>query len=140
MRYLLDTNTCIRYLNGRSERLKERFQGISSEEIKEVAVCSVVKAEMFYGAAKSQNPERTLEHQLTFLNQFVSLPFDDQAASVYGTIRAKLEKSGTPIGPNDLLIASIAVANNLVLVTHNVSEFSRVEGLQIEDWEQPHVS
>lgn len=99
----------------------------------------MVKAEMFYGAAKSQNPERSLERQLTFLNQFVSLYFDDQAASVYSIIRTRLEKSGTPIGPNDLLIASIAVANNLVLVTHNISEFSRVEGLQIEDWEQPRT-
>ncbi|WP_442921628.1 PIN domain-containing protein [Microcoleus sp. Aus8_D2] len=54
---------------------------------------------------------------------------------MYGEIRAQLAASGTPIGPNDLLIASIALANNLILVTHNTREFSRVEGLRLEDWE-----
>lgn len=137
MRYLLDTNTCIRYLNGRSKQLRERFQEIPADEI---AVCSIVKAELFYGAAKSQHPERSLERQRAFLDLFVSLPFDDRAAATYASIRAKLEKSGTPIGPNDLLIAAIAVTNGLHVVTHNLAEFSRVEGLQVEDWEQPRSS
>jgi tRNA(fMet)-specific endonuclease VapC len=69
------------------------------------------------------------------LNRFISLPFDDQSAIIYGQIRAQLVASGTPIGPNDLLIASIALANNLILVTHNTREFSRVEDLRLEDWE-----
>jgi tRNA(fMet)-specific endonuclease VapC len=69
------------------------------------------------------------------LNRFISLPFDDQSAIIYGQIRAQLVASGTPIGPNDLLIASIALANNLILVTHNTREFIRVEGLRLEDWE-----
>lgn len=67
------------------------------------------------------------------MSEFVSLPFDDQSAVIYGQIRAQLAVSGTPIGPNDLLIASIALANNLILVTHNTREFSRVEGLRLED-------
>jgi tRNA(fMet)-specific endonuclease VapC len=67
------------------------------------------------------------------VSEFVSLPFDDQSAVIYGQIRAQLAVSGTPIGPNDLLIASIALANNLILVTHNTREFSRVEGLRLED-------
>ncbi|WP_445247774.1 PIN domain-containing protein [Microcoleus sp. OTE_8_concoct_300] len=70
-----------------------------------------------------------------FLIALYLLPFDDQSAVIYGQIRAKLAASGTPIGPNDLLIASIALANNLILVTHNTREFSRVEGLRLEDWE-----
>lgn len=69
------------------------------------------------------------------MSEFVSLPFDDQSAVIYGQIRAQLAAPGTPIGPNDLLIASIALANNLILVTHNTREFSRVEGLRLEDWE-----
>ena len=63
------------------------------------------------------------------------MPFDDQSAIIYGQIRAGLAAYGTPIGPNDLLISSIALANNLILVTHNTREFSRVEGLRLEDWE-----
>lgn len=98
-------------------------------------MCSVVKAELFYGARRSSNPDRSIAQQQDFLNRFISLPFDDQSAIIYGQIRAGRAASGTPIGPNDLLIASIALANNLILVTHNTREFSRVEGLRLEDCE-----
>lgn len=74
--------------------------------------------------------------QKAFFARYTSLAFDDHAAVVYGPLRADLETKGTPIGPNDLLIASIAVANNLTLVTHNTAEFSRVTGLRVEDWER----
>jgi tRNA(fMet)-specific endonuclease VapC len=67
------------------------------------------------------------------LQQFLSLPFDDRAAEEYGKIRAHLEGLGTPIGPNDLLTAAIALAYSLILVTHNTTEFSRVPGLVLED-------
>jgi tRNA(fMet)-specific endonuclease VapC len=70
-----------------------------------------------------------------FFSELISLPFDGNAAEVYGRIRARLEALGTPISPNDLQIAAIALANNLILVTHNTREFSRVEGLHLEDWE-----
>jgi tRNA(fMet)-specific endonuclease VapC len=66
-----------------------------------------------------------------------SLPFDDRAAEVYGRIRAHLTATGMAIGPNDLMIAAIALANGLTLVTHNTAEFSRVPGLTIEDWQAP---
>ena len=132
MTYLLDTNACIRYLNGRSAELCLRLDSHSAERI---AVCSIVKGELFVGAMKSHFPERTLAKQQTFLDQFVSLPFDDQAAETYSRLRADLESKGQPIGPLDMLIAAIALANNLILVTHNTSEFIRVIGLQLEDWE-----
>ncbi|WP_017653323.1 type II toxin-antitoxin system tRNA(fMet)-specific endonuclease VapC [Fortiea contorta] len=132
MRYLLDTNVCARFLNGKSPTIRERLRSTSVEDI---AVCSVVKAELFYGAMKSNNPQRTLARQQQFLNLFVSLPFDDVTALTYGRIRAELAASGTPIGPNDLQIAAIALVHNLILVTHNTSEFNRVNGLQIQDWE-----
>lgn len=90
---------------------------------------------MFYGSSKSQNPAKNLARQKWFLNRFISLPFDDQAAEIYGTIRADLERKGTPIGVYDLQIAAIALANRLILVTHNTREFSRVQGLLFEDWE-----
>ena len=132
MKYLLDSNTCIRHLNRRSQPIIRRLSELSAADI---AVCSVVKAELYYGAAKSNNPVQTLATQQEFLRQFVSLPFDDTAAEIYGRERARLEQLGTPIGPNDLLIASIALANGLVLVTHNTPEFKRVSNLQMEDWE-----
>ncbi len=131
MKFLLDTNICIAYLNGRSEPVRSQIEQFRAE----IAMCSIVKAELFYGAAKSQRHEETLAIQLQFVSQFPSLPFDDQAAEFYSRIRAELAKRGTPIGPNDLLIAAIALANNLILVTHNTQEFSRVNGLKYEDWE-----
>ncbi len=132
MRYLLDTNVCIIYLKGRNLNLKQRLDSLPIEEI---AVCSVVKAELYFGAMKSTNPERTFALQQAFLNQFVSLPFDDPAATTFEIIRAQLETRGTPIGAYDLQIAAIALANNLTLVTHNTQEFERVDGLLLEDWE-----
>jgi tRNA(fMet)-specific endonuclease VapC len=132
MKYLLDTNVCIIYLKGRNLNLKQRLDAVPIEEI---VVCSVVKAELCFGAMKSANPERNFALQQAFLNQFVSLPFDDLAATTFGTVRAQLEMRGTPIGAYDLQIAAIALANNLTLITHNTREFERVDGLQLEDWE-----
>ena len=132
MRYLLDTNVCVVYLNGRSSSVRGRLLATPAEEI---AVCSVVKAELFYGAFRSNNSKRTLERQQAFLSRFVSLPFQDEAALLAGEIRAKLASAGTPIGSYDLQIAAIALVRNLILVTHNTREFDRVNGLQIEDWE-----
>jgi tRNA(fMet)-specific endonuclease VapC len=93
-----------------------------------------VKAELYYGALKSARPVENLRKQKEFLQKFRSLPFDDLAADEYGRIRSRLEKSGTPIGPNDLLIAAIAIANDVTVVTHNLDEFERVEGIKVEDW------
>jgi len=132
MRYLLDTNTCIIYLKGRNLNLKQRLEAVP---ISEIAVCSIVKAELCFGAMKSANPERNFTLQQAFLKQFVSLPFDDLAATTFGVIRSQLETRGTPIGAYDLQIAAIALANNLTLVTHNIREFGRVDGSQVEDWE-----
>ncbi|MBD0388292.1 MAG: type II toxin-antitoxin system VapC family toxin [Nostoc sp. C3-bin3] len=132
MIYLLDTNACIIYLNGRNINLRRRLENHSDLDI---VVCSTVKAELFYGAKRSNNPVRNLALQKGFLSRFTSLPFDDLAAEIFGDIRSHLASLGTPIGPYDLQIAAIAMANNLILVTHNVDEFSRVEGLQLEDWE-----
>ncbi|HSH01004.1 MAG TPA: type II toxin-antitoxin system VapC family toxin [Anaerolineae bacterium] len=131
MKYLLDTNACIGYLTGRAVNVLKRLQ---TTPIRDVAVCSIVKSELFYGAYRTNNPNHTLQTQKQFLNQFQSLPFDDEAAKIAGQIRADLATKGTPIGPNDLLIAAIAMANNVILVTHNTREFGRVVGLQYEDW------
>ncbi len=108
MIYLLDTNACIVYLNRPMSGVRRRLITLSPQNI---AVCSVVKAELFYGAMRSNNSARTLALQEVFLNNFVSLPFDDIAASIFGRIRAELAAIGTPIGPYDLQIAAIAIAD-----------------------------
>lgn len=132
MKYLLDTNTCIRFINGQSPSIAAHFHRIEEGD---AVICSVVKAELFYGAMRSQHTAKTLAKQQQFIGNFQSLPFDDVAAELFGRIRADLAAKGTPIGPYDLMIAAIALAHDLVVVTHNVREFSRVVGLLLEDWE-----
>jgi len=132
MTYLPDTNTCIQYLALRSSLIVNRVAAIERSEI---ALCDVVKAELYYGAYKSNRRDNNLTLFENFFREFVSLPFDARAAKIYGLLRSELELRGTPIDPYDLQIAAIALANNLILVTHNTREFNRVDGLQFEDWE-----
>ncbi|MDZ4683882.1 MAG: type II toxin-antitoxin system VapC family toxin [Planctomycetaceae bacterium] len=134
MTYLLDTNACIGWLRGSQPNLIARIQQETSTEI---VICSIVVGELCFGVERSspahQTNTRLRVGQLR--RQFVSLPFDDAAAEAYGRIRAALASQGTPIGPNDLLIAAIALVKRLVLVTHNTAEFSRIPGLMTEDWQ-----
>ena len=132
--YLLDTNACIKILNESSTELIERFQSKTPSEIQ---LCSVVKAELVYGARKSARPADNLRVLHTFFSPFVSNLFDDECSSNYGVIRSELERTGQPIGANDMMIASIALTCELTLVTHNVGEFSRIVGLSWEDWQEP---
>ena len=132
MTWMLDTNACIRYLNGRSPKLRAKFDATDPAQI---CVSSIVKAELFFGAAMSRDPAKTLANQRVFLSRFASIAFDDAAAEADGEIRADLTRRGDLIGPNDLLIAAICRVHNLTLVTHNVSEFGRIAGLAIDDWE-----
>lgn len=134
MRFLLDTNACIAHLTGRAPRLTERMRATSPSDI---ALCSVVKAELLFGAHKSARSADNLSRLATFFAPFVSVPFDDDAAESCGRIRSMLEKQGTPIGPNDLLIAAIAFTHGLTVVTRNYGEFDRVPGLVVENWEAP---
>lgn len=130
--YLLDTNVCIGLLNGADRRILDAFQARRPSEI---ALCSVVKAELLFGARNSRRVAENLQTLAKFFAPLESLPFDDRSAEHYGAIRAELTRQGALIGANDLLIAAIARAHDATLVTHNVEEFSRVVGLQIVDWE-----
>lgn len=132
MRYLLDTNACMRVLNDTSARLVERLR---AEDPSNIRLCAVTKAELLYGAHHSSRPSANLRLLERFFAPFVSLPFDDRCAEHYGAIRAELSAQGKTIGPHDLQIAAIARAHHLILVSHNTCEFSRVTGLRIEDWE-----
>lgn len=132
MIYLLDTNAWINFLNSGHNAVKEKIASTDQESIR---LCSVVKAELYYCAAKSSHPHENLNMLERLFAGVLSFDFDDAAAGEYGRIRTQLAEAGTPIGPNDLMIAAIAVVNQCVLVTHNVREFSRISALQIEDWE-----
>ncbi|NES20555.1 MAG: type II toxin-antitoxin system VapC family toxin [Symploca sp. SIO3E6] len=133
MMYLLDSNVCIRLLNeSSSSNMAQKLAALTPEDIR---LCSVVKSELYYGAYKSARCDRNLAKLNRFFSQFISLPFDDNTASIAGQVRAQLDVAGTPIGPNDLLIAAIALYHDLTLVTHNTREFSRISGLKYEDWE-----
>ena len=133
MPFLLDTNICIGILTGRSPKAIDKLHQLAPTEVR---ICSVVRAELQFGARNSSRVEANLSLQETFLSPFTSVAFDDGAANYYGRIRADLHRAGKLIGPNDLLIAAMALANDLVLVTHNVKEFGRVPGLRWEDWEE----
>ena len=128
---LLDTNVCIGFLNGVDESLRDRLLAESPDELR---LCSVVKAELLYGARNSAKVADNLRKLERFFAPFESLTFDDAAAECYGTIRAQLQRAGTPIGGNDLMIAAIARASDLTLVTRNHAEFRRVSGLRVEVW------
>ncbi len=132
MIYLLDTNACISYLNNAASPVRQRLQELGPTTVR---VCSIVEAELRFGVEKSARRASNFLKLDRFLSAFNSLPFDSQAAHAYARIRHELSRAGTPIGPNDLMIAAIAITNQAILVTHNVREFSRVEGLRIEDWE-----
>ena len=133
MTYLLDTNACIRLLNGTSAALVAR---LAESDPAQIALCSIVKAELLYGARRSSRRADNLRLLESFFEPLASLPFDDACAERHGIIRSELESAGTPIGPNDLMIAATALAHGATLVTNNVKEFSRVPGLRLEDWER----
>jgi len=132
--YLLDTNAWVAYLRQNNPTLLQRLQ---QHQPADICLCSVVLGELWYGAVRSGPAHQAANFALIvrLRQQFVSIPFDDRAAEQYGRIRAHLAGQGTLIGPNDLMIAAIALANGLTLVTHNTAEFSRVPGLVLEDWQ-----
>lgn len=134
MIYLLDTNVCIHLLN---EKHPVILQHLKQHSPADIAICSVVKAELLYGAWRSQRVEANLQLLKAFFAPLQSLAFDDECAEHYGLIHADLLTKGKPIVPNDTFIAAIARAHDATLITHNTSEFQRVAGLRIEDWELP---
>ena len=131
MTFILDTSVCIPLINRTEKRLAER---LLDEAPSSVILCSVVKAELYFGARNSMKVAENLERVDRFCGVFESLPFDDAAAVHYGSVRAQLKREGRPIGTNDLMIASIALAANAELVTRNLEEFQRVPGLDVSSW------
>lgn len=134
LKYLLDTSLCIRVLRDRPAGLRARFNAEASS----LSISSVVLYELLFGAAKSARPVENRHAVEAFAAHLTVLDFDAEAAAHAGEIRADLERQGRSIGAYDLLIAGHARSRGLVVVTGNLSEFRRVEGLRSEDWEVPN--
>ncbi|MBE9205591.1 type II toxin-antitoxin system VapC family toxin [Nostoc sp. LEGE 06077] len=132
MTYLLDTNVCIRLINNSHPAVVNR---LSSQQPEDIFISAITQLELYYGAYRSSQTEKNLEILQRFYSQFNIIELDSQTAKIAGKIRADLTSRGTPIGPYDLQIAASTIAKNLILVTHNTREFSRINGLQLEDWE-----
>lgn len=131
MKFYLDTNICIYFLKGEHENIRIRLLEKHPDEIK---ICSIVKAELLLGAEKSVRKEENGKKVNEFLFPFEIAAFGEKESVSYAKIRAKLEKEGRIIGPNDLLIAATVLANDGILITNNVAEFERVKGLALENW------
>ncbi|SCA56315.1 tRNA(fMet)-specific endonuclease VapC [Candidatus Terasakiella magnetica] len=132
LRYMLDTNICIFVIKNRPQHMRAVF----NEQAHHMCVSSITIAELMYGAEKSQQKEKNIRVVEDFAARLDIVDFDEEAATHYGEIRSTLEKKGTPIGPYDLMLAGHARSKGLVMVTNNMREFSRVEGLRLEDWSQ----
>jgi tRNA(fMet)-specific endonuclease VapC len=130
LRYMLDTNLCIRVLRYRPTGLRERF----SRETGALCISAIVLTELLVGAAKSTKPVENRREIDRFTARLEVLAFDDNAAAHAADIRAALERSGQPIGGYDTLIAGHARSRGLIVVTGNLREFNRVAGLRAEDW------
>ena len=131
MKVLLDTDICIDAINQRSPGPLERLRTYA---IGDVGVSAITYAELRYGIENSARPEADTERLERFLLPLEILPFDTEAGRHYGRVRRQLRLAGLPIGSNDLLIAAHAVRLDVALVTHNVREFERVDGLRVERW------
>jgi tRNA(fMet)-specific endonuclease VapC len=131
MHYLLDTNICIYLIKKHPPAVLEQFRQHSPQD---VAISTITLFELEYGAQKSQQIKRTQDALTRFLTPLNILDTDQPAALEAAIIRADLERNGTPIGPYDLLIASLARSRGMTLVTNNTREFQRIEGLKLENW------
>jgi tRNA(fMet)-specific endonuclease VapC len=129
--FFLDTNTCIYFLNGKYQSIKDK---ILSAPPSDIAIPAIVKAELLLGAYKSRQRTENVEKVELFLEPFEIIPFIDMMTYTYADIRHKTESAGVSIGPNDLFIGSIVKFHEGTLVTNNVREFSRIEDLQIDNW------
>lgn len=130
IRYMLDTNLCIRVLRDRPAHLRLRF----NEESSGLAISTIVLMELLHGAAKSARPVENRRAVEDFVSRLEVFPFDDQAAQHASEIKAELEREGRSIGSYDLLIAGHARSRGLSVITGNLGEFERVRGLRSEDW------
>ncbi len=132
MRYTLDANIASYYLRRSSSALEERMnEGLKTRSI---AISSIARAELRFGRTGMQHDDRRRSLIDSFLLRLPSIEFNAEAADRYGQLKHSLKIQGKPIGDMDTLIAAHAIAENLILVTHNTRHFENVQGLKLEDW------
>lgn len=131
MRLMLDTNICIAIIK---QKPKDILQKFSTYQVGDICMSSVTLAELRYGVAKSQYQEKNQAALNEFILPLEVASFDEAASLYYGTLRATLEKQGTPIGSLDTMIGAHALSLNVTLVTNNTREFNRIAGLKLLDW------
>jgi len=131
MKLMLDTNICIYLIKQQPVAVLKRFL---EYQIGDIGISSITLSELRYGVAKSTHQEKNTKALDEFITPLEVVSFDEEAAHVYGNIRATLEKAGTPIGSMDMLIAAHAVSSGIPLVTNNAREFVRIPALNIIDW------
>ena len=130
LKYMLDTNIAIYVIKRRPREALATFNRHAGQ----LCISSITLAELIHGVEKSAMPDRNLRQVEDFASRLVVLEYDNKSAAHYGDIRAVLERKGTPIGVNDLHIAGHARSEGLTLVTNNIKEFERVDGLRLENW------
>ncbi len=127
---MLDTCICVDYLRAKNEKLLRRVRECSHD----VSISAIVAAELFHGAYHSKRVEENLRDTVELISNFDVVPFDEPEAKAYGQILDSLQRKGQVIGSNDIMIAATALIRNAVLVTNNTHEFSRIDGLKLDDW------
>jgi tRNA(fMet)-specific endonuclease VapC len=131
MKLLLDTNICIYIIKKRPPTVLQHFL---EYQVGDIGISSITLAELRYGVAKSDHRQKNAKALEEFIIPLEILPFDEAAALAYGDIRTMLEKTGTPVGSMDMLIAAHALSLGLLLVTNNPREFNRIQGLMLANW------
>ena len=129
--WMLDTNICSYVLRKRPEAVRRRFAAVAAEDL---AVSTVVQAELYYGAARHPSGAAIRSEIDDFLRRLRVLSWDGAAAEAYGQLRALLENKGNVIGAMDMMIAAHALSLDATLVSNNLREFRRVKGLRLENW------
>ncbi|MDR2543596.1 MAG: type II toxin-antitoxin system VapC family toxin [Treponema sp.] len=129
--YLLDTNICIYIINEHPKNVVKKVCSLNPLDVK---ISSVTVAELEYGVSKSKHRKQNRTALYNFLSSFEIIDFDSRDAEIYGIIRADLEQQGKPIGPYDLQLAAQALARNLILVTNNTAEFSKIMKIKLDNW------
>ncbi len=131
MKLMLDTNICIYIIKQQPEAVLKRFL---EYQVGDIGISSITLSELRHGVARSTHQDKNSKALDEFITPLEVIPFDEDAAHVYGGIRATLEKAGTPIGAMDMLIAAHAVSLGIPLVTNNTREFVRIPALNVVDW------
>ncbi len=129
--YLLDTNICIYIINKTPKQVVEHIKKLKPHDIK---LSSISLAELEYGVSKSKYREKNRKALVDFVSAFDIVDFNDNDAEIFGLLRADLEQRGQVIGPFDMQIAAQALTRDLILVTNNIDEFSRIQNLKLENW------